>query len=179
MACAKTTQDFLTSSEIFLLMLMLMTMAGPLLASSPDPPQRNTSFTCLPQNDVLFTEDVLMEVSARSRIECSKKCVEIEGCVICTFHSSPQGPPGHCRLHSQLQTAADGKQSMPGAKSLALRRYCDGGYVPACDRCLKAVKREVKYLTARQDCTDTQGRLVLVKSPEDTACIRAFGVNNV
>ncbi|KAL8625962.1 hypothetical protein ACOMHN_012554 [Nucella lapillus] len=118
-------QHLLTCSQIQFLILVVMT--GPLLASSPEAcrdrdistlSQRHMYFDHLPLNDVQFTEDVLMEVSARSRIECNKKCMETKGCVMCTFHSSPQGPPGHCRLHSQLQTAADGKQSMPGAKSV-------------------------------------------------------------
>ncbi|KAL8598502.1 hypothetical protein ACOMHN_051290 [Nucella lapillus] len=91
-----------------------------------------------------------MEVSARSRIECSKKCAETKGGVMCTFQSSLQGPPGHCRLHSQLQTASDDKQSMSGAKSMARRSPCDGGYVPACDRYLKAVKTRMNYTTARR-----------------------------
>ncbi|KAL8625958.1 hypothetical protein ACOMHN_012550 [Nucella lapillus] len=155
-------------------MLMVGAMAGQLLASSPQPDLKETPFDRLPLNNVQFTNDVLMEVSARSRIECSKKCAETEGCVMCTFHSSPQGPPGHCRLHSQLQTAAGGNQRMPGAKSVALRRHCDGGYVLACGRCLKGVKRKVVYTTAKQDCTDMQGHLVVIKSHEELKCIFSF-----
>ncbi|KAL8625963.1 hypothetical protein ACOMHN_012556 [Nucella lapillus] len=123
MTCTKNIQHLPTGSKIQLLMMVIMTT--PLLAlttnsSSPLLHLKETSFDRRLPNDVLFTEDVLMEVSARSRIECSKKCAETEGCVMCTCHSSPQGPPGHCRNHSQLQTAADGKQSMPGAKSVGM-----------------------------------------------------------
>ncbi|KAL8625903.1 hypothetical protein ACOMHN_012495 [Nucella lapillus] len=174
-------ENLLTILEIQLLMVIVMT--GSLLAqttnsSSSDPDLKETVLGRLPLNDVQFTEDVLLDVSARSRIECSKKCVETEGCVMCTFPSSPQGPPGHCRLHSQLQTAADGKQSMPGAKSLARRRTCNGSYVLLCDRCLKAGDGEVKYTTARQDCTDTQGGLAGGNSPEELDCIRSFAKDN-
>ncbi|KAL8575742.1 hypothetical protein ACOMHN_055931 [Nucella lapillus] len=178
MTAMKNMQHLFTSSEIPLLILVVL--AGPLLASSPGPHLNETYFDHLPLDDVLFTEDVLMEVSARSRIECSQKCMETEGCVICTFHSSPQGPPGHCRLHSQLQTATDGKQSMPGARSMARRRPRDGGYVPACDRRLKVVKKwpGVKYTTARQNCTDMQGHLVMAKSSAELQCIRSFANNN-
>ncbi|KAL8600234.1 hypothetical protein ACOMHN_040695 [Nucella lapillus] len=109
-------QHLLTSSQIQFLILVVL--AGPLLASSPGPPQRNTYFDHLPLDDVLFTEDVLMEVFAWSQVDCSQKCVETQGCVMWTFHSSPPGPPGQCRLHSQLKTASDGKWGMPGAKSM-------------------------------------------------------------
>ncbi|KAL8558600.1 hypothetical protein ACOMHN_046318 [Nucella lapillus] len=152
-------------------------MIGQLLASTPGPNLKGTIFDLLPLNDVLFTEDVLMEVSARSRIECSKKCAETKGCVMCTFHSSLQGPPGHCRLHSQLQTASDDKQSMSGAKSMARRSPCDGGYVPACDRYLKAVKTRMNYTTARQDCRCFQGSLAMAKSSAEIGCLRSFASN--
>ncbi|KAL8568559.1 hypothetical protein ACOMHN_058496 [Nucella lapillus] len=171
MTCMKNMQHLLTSSQIQFLILVVL--AGPLLASSPDPPHRNTSFTRLPLNDVLFTEDVLMEVSARSRIECSQKCMETEGCVMCTFHSSPQGPPGHCRLHSQLKTASDGRQPTTGAKTL-VRTRCDRGYVPKCDRCLKAVNKRVNYTTAIDDCISKQGRLVMVKTVAEVDCVWSF-----
>ncbi|KAL8568574.1 hypothetical protein ACOMHN_058510 [Nucella lapillus] len=124
MTCMKNMQHLLTSSQIQFLIFVVL--AGPLLASSPDPPQRDTSFTRFPLNDVLFTKDVLMEVSARSRIECSKKCMETEGCVMCTFHSSPQGPPGYCRLHSQLKTASICEKLTTEAKTLVTQCYqCD------------------------------------------------------
>ncbi|KAL8618386.1 hypothetical protein ACOMHN_050154 [Nucella lapillus] len=161
MTCTENMQHLLTSSQIQFLILVVL--AGPLLASSPDPPQRDTSFTRLALNDVLFTEDVLMEVSARSRIECSKKCMETEGCVMCTFHSSPQGPPGHCRLHRQRwQSASDGSQPTTGAKTLVLtapRIVCDGDYELKCGRCLMDVKEkrstlrpEMSAATRRDDC---------------------------
>ncbi|KAL8568564.1 hypothetical protein ACOMHN_058501 [Nucella lapillus] len=162
----------LTSSQIQLLILVVL--AGPLLASSPDPPQRDTSFTRLALHDVLFTEDVLMEVSARSRIECSQKCMETEGCVMCTFYTSPQGPPGHCRLHSQLQTAADGKQSMPGAKTLARRIVCDGDYELKCGHCLMAWVAKKDYWQAKDDCISKQGRLMTAKTAADVDCLGTF-----
>ncbi|KAL8568563.1 hypothetical protein ACOMHN_058500 [Nucella lapillus] len=165
-------QHLLTSSQIQFLILVVL--AGPLLASSPDPPQRDTSFTRLALNDVLFTEDVLMEVSARSRIECSQKCMETEGCEMCTFHSSPQGPPGHCRLHSQLKTASDGGQPTTEAKTLARKRHCAGGYVLQCGRCLMAVDKTVKYTTARYDCISKQGRLVTTKTAAEVHCVWSF-----
>ncbi|KAL8625966.1 hypothetical protein ACOMHN_012558 [Nucella lapillus] len=56
----------------------------------------------------------------------------------------------------------------------ALRRHCDGGYVLACDRCLKAVNRKVNYTTARQHCTDMQGHLVMAKSSRELNCLRSF-----
>ncbi|KAL8625905.1 hypothetical protein ACOMHN_012497 [Nucella lapillus] len=174
MTCTKNTMHLLTNGEIYMLVAIVVT--GPSVAlttasSSPDVDLKETHFDYFPLNHVQFTEDVLMEVSARSQIECSKKCVETEGCVMCTFHSSPQGPPGHCRLHSQLQTAADGKQSMPGARSLVLRR-CDGGYVRACDYCQTAVVRWANYTAAVQDCADTQGRLITAKSFAELDCVR-------
>ncbi|KAL8568573.1 hypothetical protein ACOMHN_058509 [Nucella lapillus] len=165
-------QHLLTSSQIQFLILVVL--AGPLLASSSDPPQRDTSFTRLPLNDVLFTEDVLMEVSARSRIECSQKCMETEGCVMCTFHSSPQGPPGHCRLHSQLKTASDGGQPTTGAKTLARIIICDGAYELKCGRCLKAVEKNVNYTTARGDCISMQGRLVTTKTDVKVQCVWTY-----
>ncbi|KAL8595385.1 hypothetical protein ACOMHN_024084 [Nucella lapillus] len=123
MACTKNMQHLLTGSAIQLLMVVIMTT--PLLAlttnsSSYYPHLKETFFHLLPLDDVLFTEDVLMEVSAWSQIQCSKKCLDTEECEMFTFHSNPQGPPGHCRLHSQEKTADDAKQSMPGAKSVAV-----------------------------------------------------------
>ncbi|KAL8578995.1 hypothetical protein ACOMHN_001957 [Nucella lapillus] len=153
MTSMKSTPPLLTSRERLIVLVMVLVMAGPLRASSPDPHLRETSFTRLPLNDALFTEDVLMEVSARSRIDCSKKCVETEGCMMCTFRSSYGDPPGYCRLHSQLQTAADGKQSMPGAKSTACTQSSGGGHVSPCNGRLVGGRAKVNYTTAGQQCS--------------------------
>ncbi|KAL8600237.1 hypothetical protein ACOMHN_040698 [Nucella lapillus] len=60
----------------------------------------------------------------------------------------------------------------------ARRRPCDGGYVPACERCLKAVTTLVAYTTARQDCTDMQGHLVRAAASAQRDCVWAFVKTN-
>ncbi|KAL8567268.1 hypothetical protein ACOMHN_023311 [Nucella lapillus] len=176
MAAVKNMQHLLTSREIQLLMVVAV-MTGPLSASSPGPHMKETSFDHLPLNGVLFTEDVCMEVSARSRIECSQKCAETQGCAMWTFHARPQRTPGHCRLHSRLHTAADVKKSEPGAKTRR-RRSCAGGYVPACGRCLKAGQRKATYTSARQACTDEQGHLAKATSSALLGCLLSFVKNS-
>ncbi|KAL8602579.1 hypothetical protein ACOMHN_017552 [Nucella lapillus] len=117
MACTKNAEHLFASSAFPLLMLLVL--AGSLRASSPGAGLRETSLRRLPPDDVLYTEDLLLETSARSRIECSIACAETEGCAMGTFLSRPPGgSPGHCRLHSRRQSAADGMRSWPRARSV-------------------------------------------------------------
>ncbi|KAL8569567.1 hypothetical protein ACOMHN_044705 [Nucella lapillus] len=147
---------------------------------------RETLLTRLPLGDVLFTEDVLREVSAWSQVDCSKKCAETEGCVMCTFHSSPQGPPGHCRLHSQRKTAADGKKIASGASSFALPASpspkctttpatCDEGYFANCGMCLLSLEDELTNTAAQNYCGQLDGaQLVMPKTLADLMCVKSF-----
>ncbi|KAL8578999.1 hypothetical protein ACOMHN_001961 [Nucella lapillus] len=152
----------------------------PVVSTKESGPQtKSKTLTALPLNDFLFTEDVLLEVSAWSRIDCSKKCVETEGCGMCTFRSSHGDPPGYCRLHSQLHNSTDQWKIASGAKSLALYWSCAEGYEMRCGRCLRVVHRNVSYTDAQQGCRDSnQGQLVMPKTFAEVYCAHMFMMEN-
>ncbi|KAL8625902.1 hypothetical protein ACOMHN_012494 [Nucella lapillus] len=52
---------------------------------------------------------------------------------------------------------------------------CAVAYVSACDRCLKAGETPASYTDARQNCTETQGRLASAKSSAELSCLQSFG----
>ncbi|KAL8618424.1 hypothetical protein ACOMHN_050192 [Nucella lapillus] len=111
------------SMEMIVLVLVVVG-AGPLraLTAQPSGPvvrMKETSFSRLALTDLLFTQDVLLEGRAMSRVDCSKKCVDTWGCVMTTFHPSPQGPPHHCRLYSKLHQATHPSCHVAGADSFA------------------------------------------------------------
>ncbi|KAL8578998.1 hypothetical protein ACOMHN_001960 [Nucella lapillus] len=107
---------FSLGSDVLLVTSLLVVTQLSALASSVSAPQlKEKLFSLLPLNDVLFTENVILGVSAMSRIDCSKKCVETRGCVMWTFHPSTRGPPAVCRLHRLLAGSADAKRAMSGA----------------------------------------------------------------
>ncbi|XP_076454769.1 uncharacterized protein LOC143289612 [Babylonia areolata] len=134
-------------------------------------------------DDVLFTEDVVADVAARSRIECSKQCVQTRGCVMCTFHHSAQASPGgsggECRMFGKKHTAIqEGQKAAPGAMSF-VRLPCPPGYVQRCGRCLHAVKRDLVYTAAQQQCRATDGgRLVMPRTAWAVGCVLQFMIEN-
>ncbi|KAL8618421.1 hypothetical protein ACOMHN_050189 [Nucella lapillus] len=108
-----------------IVLVLVVVGAGPLwaLTAQPSGPAvrvKETSFSRLALTDLLFTQDVLLEGRAMSRVDCSKKCVDTRGCVMTTFHPSPQGPPHHCRLYSTLHQATDPSRHVAGADSFAV-----------------------------------------------------------
>ncbi|XP_076454770.1 uncharacterized protein LOC143289613 [Babylonia areolata] len=149
-----------------------------------------TSLTRLPAlSDALFTEDVVMDVAARSRVECSKQCVQTQGCVMCTFHHSAQASPGgsggECRMFGRLHVLADDHLQASGAKSYGLagatrEPRCDADYVLVCGRCVKSVAVKTNYTAARDHCSQDadQGHLVVLTTVEDMDCIGPFVQEN-
>ncbi|KAL8618418.1 hypothetical protein ACOMHN_050186 [Nucella lapillus] len=104
--------------------VLVVVGAGPLWAltaqpSGPAVPMKEAHFSRLVLTDLLFTQDVLLEGRAISRVDCCKKCVDTRGCVMTTFHPSPQDPPHHCRLYSTLHQATHPSRHVAGAKSFA------------------------------------------------------------
>ncbi|XP_076442997.1 uncharacterized protein LOC143281635 [Babylonia areolata] len=91
-------------------------------ASSPEL-MKNAFFKTLPRFDVTFTQDVLWERDARSRIECEVMCTAEAQCVMATFTPSAAADAprrGSCRMHRKRQTSVMGQEAAPGARSSAL-----------------------------------------------------------
>ncbi|XP_076454539.1 uncharacterized protein LOC143289453 isoform X2 [Babylonia areolata] len=143
-----------------LLVLTLFLTAGVPLATASDIHMRRASFTYHPSNDNAVIEGFsLFEVPARSRIECSKKCVETEGCVMCTYYPSPQRLSGRCQLYYEQHNLTTSNWRMAeGAKTYA--RVCPEGYFVGCDHCLLAVDDPANYTEARNSSYSVAGGLL-------------------
>ncbi|KAL8602131.1 hypothetical protein ACOMHN_007400 [Nucella lapillus] len=154
----KNLQRIRLSNQILLLVFLCVVEIN---SSSIDAHLKETTFERLALCDVVFTEDVLLEMSARSRIDCCKKCVESKGCVMWTFHSGLQSPPSLCRVHSRLQNVSDPRMNVSGAESFCLSGVFDAGLLT--------------MWAAQNQCGQLgSGHLVMPKTLLDLVCVTDF-----
>ncbi|KAL8617648.1 hypothetical protein ACOMHN_047894 [Nucella lapillus] len=114
-------------------------------------PLTTITFRTIPLPDVLFTEDLLWEKPARSRIECSAMCRGDARCVVVTFQpggvtgEGPPRQPGRCRSHLNPQSNAKRKEAASGARSLVL--VAEDWWIP-------------KSCSSNADCTESMAACI-------------------
>ncbi|KAK7503555.1 hypothetical protein BaRGS_00005094 [Batillaria attramentaria] len=64
-------------------------------------------------DNTVFSDNLMFETSARSRFDCSLRCLGYVGCVSFTFMT----PSAKCRGHSSVPTSASPNSPSPGAET--------------------------------------------------------------
>ena len=82
---------------------------------------RFSRFENVRDNDVLFTEDIMLQSLARSKLDCGRQCSNQMGCMTFTFTFTKGSPLGSCRGHSSVMSSGRSKTSSVGSRSLILR----------------------------------------------------------
>ena len=66
-------------------------------------------------NDMVFTDDLIFETAARSKLDCSRQCSSRICCVVFTFTTMTSG--GSCRGHSSAMTSQSDHVTTSKARS--------------------------------------------------------------
>ncbi|KAK7503226.1 hypothetical protein BaRGS_00005491 [Batillaria attramentaria] len=64
--------------------------------------------------NLIFTDDVLFTVSARSALQCASQCLSVKGCLTFTY-TQPSSQSTSCRGHTSVMTSDSTNQTAPGS----------------------------------------------------------------
>ena len=70
-------------------------------------------------DDVIFTEDVSFDVSARSKLDCARQCVNTANCASFTYQTSDV--TSSCRGYTRVMTSNSSSVHVTGARGYALK----------------------------------------------------------
>ncbi|KAL8617264.1 hypothetical protein ACOMHN_067701 [Nucella lapillus] len=144
-----------------LLLLSLILFPGHLSATPRDRCPSLSRFKAtylrhLPFKDVIFTSDVLLEVTARSKVECGLRCVETGGCRMVTFQGGGgvEGVSGRCRIHGKTLAGSEERLPVPGARSYYLPDIPMGQCCNSTAQCETSAKCTDQYVCGPRSCPD-------------------------
>ncbi|KAK7484333.1 hypothetical protein BaRGS_00024458, partial [Batillaria attramentaria] len=70
-------------------------------------------------DDVMFDECLINSMTARSKLDCARRCSSDPNCKTFTFTKG--SPTGTCRLHSHVMTLQSPRSAAPGARSYTVK----------------------------------------------------------
>ncbi|KAK7484327.1 hypothetical protein BaRGS_00024452, partial [Batillaria attramentaria] len=79
---------------------------------------RQTLFSNI-ADDVMFDECLINSMTARSELDCARRCSSDPNCMTFTFTKG--SPTGTCRLHPHVMASQSARSAAPGARSYTVK----------------------------------------------------------
>ncbi|KAK7490003.1 hypothetical protein BaRGS_00018703, partial [Batillaria attramentaria] len=76
-------------------------------------------------DDVMFDECLINSMTARSKLDCARRCSSDPNCKTFTFTKG--SPTGTCRLHPHVMTSQSPWSEAPGARSYTVKKEVSCG----------------------------------------------------
>ncbi|KAK7103822.1 hypothetical protein V1264_018646 [Littorina saxatilis] len=120
-------------------------------------------------DDVIANDNVLFDVNARSKLECSNQCVSKQECASFTYHQSAE--MRSCRGYTQMMTTNSLTTPALGARSFSLkgpRCPVSSGFVQDAmtGLCYKAYHDRYNYTAARAICQETDSDFIMLDTED-------------
>ncbi|KAK7465024.1 hypothetical protein BaRGS_00037809 [Batillaria attramentaria] len=165
-----TDTDFVFSDQkryapaIAMSVCCLILILLPLSCMGEDVRQTHLSNTA---DDVIFDECPINSMTARSKLDCARRCSSDPNCKTFTFTEG--SPNGTCRLHPHVMTSQSPRSAAPGARSYTVKTEevscgvdADGWTVSLC-RWLEALIEAISKAVAAHVSSELRAEMVTMR----------------